>query len=85
MFFIEALVIAGRPFLVTVVLSAAAVGWMIKASHLEAAEFLTRAPAALVLAFGGAVFGFVALAYYIGGKRVLECSLADALRDDRMM
>ncbi len=85
MFVIEALVIAGRPFLVTVVLSAAAVGWMIKASHLEAAEFLTRAPAALVLAFGGAVFGFVALAYYIGGKRVLECSLADALRDDRMM
>lgn len=29
-----------------------------------------------------AIFGFVALAYYIGGKKVMKCSLAEALRDD---
>lgn len=28
------------------------------------------------------MFGFVALAYHIGGKKVLQCSLVDALRDD---
>lgn len=31
-----------------------------------------------------AIFGFVALAYYIGGKRILKCNLADALRNDSM-
>ena len=28
------------------------------------------------------IFGFVALAYYVGGKRALNYNLSDALRDD---
>ena len=31
-----------------------------------------------------AIVSFVALAYYIGGKRVLRENLSDALRDDTM-
>ncbi len=29
-----------------------------------------------------AIFVFVALAYAVGAKKVLDCSLAEALRDD---
>ena len=35
-----------------------------------------------VLLFIVALFGFVALAYYLGGKKILKCNLAEALRTD---
>ena len=31
-----------------------------------------------------ALFGFVALAYYLGGKKILKCDLVEALRTDYM-
>lgn len=80
MFFIEALVIAGRPLLVTALLSVVSVGVLIKASYLDPLEFLVRAPILPILAFYLAVAGFVGLAYYIGGKRILRCNLAETLR-----
>ncbi len=82
MFCIEALVIAGRPLLITLPLTVLSVGVMITASYLNPAEFLAKAPVIPVLVFILAIFCFVALAYYIGGKKVLECNLADALRED---
>ena len=85
MFCIEALVIAGRPMLLTLCLTAAAVAVMIKASYLDPMEFIRVAPAGPIAAFILAVFGFVALAYYLGGKKVLKVSLAEALRDDTML
>ena len=84
-FCIEALVIAGRPMLLTLVLTIIAVSFMIKASYLDPVEFIRVAPVAPVLAFVLTVFGFVALAYYLGGKKIRKISLADALRDDTMM
>lgn len=85
MFCIEALVIAGRPMLVTLPLTIVAVAFMIKASYLDPTEFIRVAPIVPILMFVLAVFGFVALAYYIGGKKILKVSLADALRDDTMI
>ena len=82
MFCIEALVIAGRPLLITLPLTVLSVGFMIKASYLDPAEFLEKAPMVPIVIFILAIFGFVSLAYYIGGKRMLGCSLADALRND---
>ena len=38
-----------------------------------------------ILSFILAIFGFVALAYWLGAKRVLNSSLADALRDDTVL
>ena len=58
------------------------VGFMITASYLDPMEFLAKLPIVPIAAFIMAIFGLVALAYYIGGKRVLKCSLADALRND---
>lgn len=85
MFCIEALLIAGRPMLITLCLTAAAVAVMIKASYLDPMEFIRVAPAGPIAAFILVVFGFVALAYYLGGKKMLRVSLAEALRDDTML
>lgn len=82
MFCIEALVIAGRPLLITLPLTVLSVGFMITASYLDPMEFLVKVPVVPIVIFILAIFGFVALAYYIGGKRMLGCSLADALRND---
>ena len=85
MFCIEALVIAGRPMLITLALTIVAVAFMIKASYLDPIEFIKVAPIVPILLFLLAVFAFVSLAYYLGGKKILKVSLAEALRDDTMM
>lgn len=85
MFAIEAFVIAGRPLMITLPLTAIVVAFMITASYLDPMEFLAEAPLIPILIFLSAIFGFVGFAYYIGGKRMLECDLADALRSDNMM
>lgn len=82
MFCIEALVIAGRPLLITLPLTVLSVGFMITASYLDPMEFLVKVPIVPIVIFILAIFGFVALAYYIGGKRMMNCSMVDALRND---
>ena len=84
MFCIEALVIAGRPLFITLPLTLMAVGFMIKASYLNPMEFLKEAPILPITAFILAVFGFVALAYWLGGRKILRCDLTEALRNDSM-
>lgn len=85
MFCIEALVLAGRPILITLILSTVAVGYMLRLSYLEPMVFIRRAPVISILVFILAIFVFVGLAYYLGGRRVLKSNLIDALRDDTMM
>lgn len=85
MFCVEALVIAGRPLLITLPLTAAAVWLMIRASHLNPVVFIKEAPVVPVTAFILALFGFVGLAYYLGGRKMLRSDLTDALRDDTVM
>lgn len=85
MFCIESLVIAGRPILITLPLTVLSVGFMITASHLNPMEFLAEAPILPIVMFCLAIFGFVALAYYIGGKKIMESSLIEALRSDYIL
>ncbi|NLL77234.1 MAG: ABC transporter permease [Clostridiales bacterium] len=85
MFCIEALVIAGRPLLITLPLTAIFVAFAVTASHLEPKEFLVEAPVVPIAIFSVAIFCFVALAYYIGGKRLLRCDLIEALRNDSIV
>ena len=85
MFWIEALVIAGRPVLVTLPITAVFVWLMITASYLDPMEFWAAAPLVPILLFIAALFGFVALAYYLGGKQILQCDLVDALRSDYLV
>ena len=85
MFCIEAFVLAGRPVLITLILSTAAVSYMLRLSYLEPMTFIRQAPVIPILLFILAIFVFVGLAYYLGGRRVLKSNLIDALRDDTMM
>lgn len=85
LFCIEALVIAGRPVLITLPLTVLLTGGMLKMSYLEPAIFLREAPVIPILLFLLAIAGFVALAYYLGWRKVEKVSLTDALRDDTMI
>ena len=79
-FCIEAFVIVGRPFVTALLVTALAVGVMIRASYLDPAEFISRAPVLPIGMFAAAVFVFVAFAYYLGARQVLKCNLAEELR-----
>ena len=84
-FCIEALVIAGRPVLITLPITMLAIAFFIKMSYLEPMLFIREIPFVPILLFVLAIFGFVALAYYLGAKKVMESSLIDSLRDDTML
>ena len=84
MFCIEALVIAGRPVLITLPVSALIVWYMLRMSYMEAGIFFDEAPVLPVAVFMLAILGAVAFAYYLGWRRVRKIDLAEALRDDTM-
>lgn len=81
-FALEALVIACRPVLITLPFVTVLTGMMIKASYLNPMVFIRRAPVGQMMLFIAAVFVFVALAYYLGGRKVLGCNISVTLRND---
>lgn len=85
MFRIEAMVLAGRPVLVTLPLAVVVMGLMLKMSYIAVGEFLAQAPFVPIAVFMAAILGFVALAYYLGWRNVRKISLAEVLRDDTML
>lgn len=85
MFFIEALVLAGRPILTTLPLAVIIIGYMLKMSYVAVGEFLAQAPLAPIAVFMLAIGGAVALAYFLAWQNVRKISLTQVLRDDTMM
>ncbi len=85
MFCTEAVVIAGRPILISFPIVIVATGCMLKASYMEVGVFLAEAPYVPILLFMLAILGSVALAYYLAWRNVRKISLAEVLRDDTMM
>ena len=85
MFFIEAFVIAGRPIFITLPLTVVIVMLMISASYLDPMVFWREAPIFPIFIFALVIIGFVSLAYYIGGKQVLECDLNEVLKNDAVI
>lgn len=81
-FCIEAFVTAGKPLLITFPLTVLFVQFAVTASYLDPMEFWHEAPILPVLIFAAAIVLFVALAYYIGGKRLLKCNLNETLRNE---
>lgn len=81
-FCIEAFVTAGKPLLITFPLTVLFVQFAVTASYLDPMEFWAEAPILPVLIFAAAIVLFVALAYYIGGKRLLKCNLNETLRNE---
>lgn len=85
MFCIEAFVIAGKPLLITLPLTVLFVQFAVTASYLDPMVFWSEAPILPILVFAAAIVLFVALAYYIGGKRLLQCDLNETLRNDALV
>ncbi len=85
MFCVEALVIAGRPLVLTLPPGMIAVWYMLKMSYLGTEEFLSEAPVLPIAVFILAISGFVALAYYLGWRVMGRVDLAEVLKDDTMM
>ncbi len=85
MFCIEALVIAGRPVLISIPLVIIAVGYMLQKSYMDVGRFMDEAPIIPIIIFMLAILGSVALAYYLAWRNVRKISLAEVLRDDTMM
>ena len=84
-FCIEAFVIAGKPLLITLPLTVLFVQFAVTASYLEPMVFWSEAPILPILIFAAVIVLFVALAYYIGGKRLLQCDLNETLRNDALV
>lgn len=78
----EAALTAGKPIAATLPLTAAAMAAIIKASHMEIRQFLPVAPVLPILIYIAALFFFVGLAYYLGGRRLLRGDLSETLRND---
>ena len=85
LFCIEALVLAGRPILISLPIALLAAWAMLRASYLPMGDFLTEAPFIPVIVFGIAVLGAVVLAYYLGWRQVKRIDLPEILRDDSML
>ena len=85
MFCIEAFVIAGKPLLITLPLTILFVQFAVTASHLDPMAFWAEAPILPILIFAAAIVLFVTLAYYIGGKRLLQCDLNETLQNDALV
>lgn len=84
MFCTEALVIAGRPILISLPLIIIAVGFLLQTSYMEVGVFMAEAPLIPILLFMLAILGSVALAYYLAWRNVRKISLAEVLRNDTM-
>lgn len=85
LFCIEAFVIAGRPLLITLPLTVMFAQFCVRASYLDPAVFWREAPIFPILLFAFAIACFVALAYYIGGRRLLQCDFNEILRNDTLI
>ncbi len=85
MFCVEALVIAGRPVLLTLPLAVLVVWFMLRMSYIATGEFFAEAPLIPIVVFMLAILGSVALAYYLGWRNMRKITLAEVLRDDTMM
>lgn len=85
MFCIEAVVIAGRPVLITLPIAVLAVWFMLRSSYMEASVFFIEAPFVPVAVFMLAIVGTVAFAYYLGWRNIGKINLPEVLRDDTML
>lgn len=85
MFCTEALVIAGKPIIISLPIVFIAVGYLLRTSYVEVGVFMAEAPFIPIIIFMLAILGSVALAYYLAWRNVRKISLAEVLRDDTMM
>jgi putative ABC transport system permease protein len=82
MFFIEGLVIAGKPVLLTIPITVFALWILISSSYMDPRSFLPQIPYLAILLYILVMGGMVGLAYYLGWRQVRDMPLAQVLQDD---
>ena len=81
----EAAIVALRPILLTIVVNIPLMALMLDAGGITAADFIAkRLPLVPAILLFAAVIGFVALAYYLGGKKICKMNLAETIKDDTL-
>lgn len=81
----EATIVALRPILLTIVVNIPLMALMLDAGGITAADFIAkRLPLIPAILLFVAVIGFVALAYYLGGKKICNMNLAETIKDDTL-
>jgi putative ABC transport system permease protein len=78
----EALMIGGKPITITIPLTIAFVIFATSASYINPMEFVENMPLAPLLIMAGMIMGCVALAYYIGGRKLYRNNLMETLKND---
>ena len=82
----EATIVALRPILFTIVINIPLMILMLDAGGITAGDFITkRLPLVPAILLFASVIGFVALAYYLGGRKICNMNLAEAIKDDTLM
>lgn len=81
----EAAIVALRPILLTILVNIPLMAVMLDAGGITAADFIAkRLPLIPAIALFVAVIGFVALAYYLGGRKICNMNLAETIKDDTL-
>ncbi len=80
----EALIIGGKPILITIPLTLLFVLFATSASYINPMEFVENMPIIPLLVFAGMIIGCVAFAYYIGGRKLYQNNLIETLRNDML-
>ena len=81
----EAVIVALRPILFTIIINIPLMAIMLNAGGITAQEFIAkRLPLVPSIALFMAVIGFVGLAYYLGGKKICNMNLVDVIKDDTL-
>ncbi len=81
----EAALVALRPIILTILVNIPLLALTLNAGGISAEEFITkRLPLVPAIVLFASVIGFVALAYYLGGKRICNMNLAETIRDDTL-
>ncbi len=78
----EALIIGGKPIVITIPLTIVFVLFAATASYINPMEFLESMPVVPLFIFACMILGCVALAYYIGGRRICKNNIIETLKND---
>lgn len=81
----EAAIVALRPILLTIVVNIPLMAFMLDAGGITAGDFIAkRLPLIPAILLFVAVIGLVALAYYLGGKKICNMNLVEVIKDDTL-
>jgi len=82
MFCVEALIIGGKPILITIPLTLLFAIFAASASYIPLGEFFAALPVIPLTVFTLIILGCVALAYYLGGRKVWRSNIIEILKND---